>query len=236
MTSEISVSTRVVGRRSRIASTHAATWAIPPSARSSRATIVSTAWSRPIRSTASATRAGSSASAATGLRVSTRQKPQARVQRSPSTMNVAVPSAQHSERFGHPASSHTVTRSSSRSVRLSVNTSGPSFTFGRSHSGLRLSIDRPSATPAAARRDTRRTGSPGPSPRENRLRSSGRCVQATSWRSRGTTAQRAAASRATTSTTSLHRHVDALLGQRRDRAGRRCRTARCARACTSCRW
>ena len=49
-----------------------------------------------------------------GLRVSTRQNPHARVQRSPSTMNVAVPSAQHSDRFGQPASSHTVTRPRSR--------------------------------------------------------------------------------------------------------------------------
>ena len=50
--------------RSRIASTHAATCAIPPSARSSRATIVSTVWSRSMRRTASATRAGSSVPAA----------------------------------------------------------------------------------------------------------------------------------------------------------------------------
>ena len=107
-------------------------------------------------------RAGSSASGAIGLRVSTRQNPHARVQRSPSTMNVAVPSAQHSDRFGQPASSQTVMRSSSRSVRRSANTSGPCFTIGRSHSGLRLSIDKPPATPASARRDTRRTGSPGP--------------------------------------------------------------------------
>jgi hypothetical protein len=36
-------------------------------------------------------------------------------------MNVAVPSDQHSERFGQPASSQTVTRSSERSVDLSFN-------------------------------------------------------------------------------------------------------------------
>ena len=43
-----------------------------------------------------ATRAGSPGSGASGLRVSTRQKPHARVQRSPLIMKVAVPSAQHS--------------------------------------------------------------------------------------------------------------------------------------------
>ena len=53
----------------------------PPSARSSRATQVITAWARPIRATASATRAGSSASSGSGRRVSTWQKPQARVHR-----------------------------------------------------------------------------------------------------------------------------------------------------------
>ncbi len=115
-----------------------------------------------MRSTASATRAGSSAAGASGLRVSTRQNPHARVQRSPRTMNVAVPSAQHSDRFGQPASSHTVTRPRSRIVFLSASTSGPWCTLGRSHSGLRVSIDSPVVTPAAASRDASRTGSPGP--------------------------------------------------------------------------
>jgi hypothetical protein len=36
------------------------------------------------------------------------QKPQFRVHTLPSTMKVAVPSAQHSPWFGHRASSHTV--------------------------------------------------------------------------------------------------------------------------------
>ena len=79
----------------------AANWAAPPSGRSSRATAVSTAKRRPISATAAATRSGSSAAGgASGLRVSTRQKPQARVQRSPLSMKVAVPSDQHSEMFG----------------------------------------------------------------------------------------------------------------------------------------
>jgi hypothetical protein len=38
----------------------------------------------------------------------TAQKPQARVQRSPAIMKVAVPALQHSQRFGHCASSQTV--------------------------------------------------------------------------------------------------------------------------------
>ena len=109
--------------------------------------MVSTAWARPMPATASATRAGSSSAGANGLRVSTRQKPHARVHRSPSTMNVAVPSAQHSLRFGQPASSHTVTSPRSRTVFFNAITSGPCTTFGRSHSGLRLEIARPSATP-----------------------------------------------------------------------------------------
>src|SRR6478735_6031493 len=62
-----------------------------------------------MRFTAVATRWGSSASSAKGFAVFTAQKPQARVQRSPAIMKVAVPCPQHSQRFGHCASSHTVT-------------------------------------------------------------------------------------------------------------------------------
>ena len=163
-----SVSIAVVGRTVRMASTHAATWAKPLSARSSRATIVSTACDRPLAAMAAATRAGSSAAGDSGLRVSTRQKPHARVQRSPSTMKVAVPAAQHSLRFGQPASSHTVTRPCSRTVRFIASTSEPSCIFGRSHSGLRVEIVRPSATPADSSRASARPMAPGPSPRERR--------------------------------------------------------------------
>ncbi len=188
MASLIRVSTVVAGRRRRMAATVAATSPRPPSARSSRATMVSTAWSSPSRSTASATRSGSEWSTSSGRRVSTRQKPHARVQRSPSTMNVAVPSAQHSLRFGQPASSQTVTRSSSRTARLSASTSGPWWTFGRSQSGLRVEICSPPTTPTWASRslrccDASRTTAPGPAPREKADRSSGRCRQATSCRS-----------------------------------------------------
>ena len=80
----------------------------PWSAMSSRATAVTTAWDRPISTTASATRRGSSGSTGSGRRVSTRQNPHALVQRSPLIMKVAVPSFQHSGMLGQPASSHTV--------------------------------------------------------------------------------------------------------------------------------
>ena len=43
-----------------------------------------------------------------GFAVVTAQNPQARVQRSPAIMNVAVPWLQHSQRFGHCALSQTV--------------------------------------------------------------------------------------------------------------------------------
>ena len=68
-------------------------------------------------------RAGSSAAGGAGRRVSTRQNPQARVHRSPSTMNVAVRSFQHSLRFGQPASSHTVTSPWPRTVCFRASTS-----------------------------------------------------------------------------------------------------------------
>src|SRR5436190_16105147 len=64
----------------------------------------------PIRRTASATRCGSSSSSANGLAVLTAQNPQARVQRSPPIIIVAVPWLQHSQRFGHWALSQTVWR------------------------------------------------------------------------------------------------------------------------------
>ena len=65
-------------------------------------------WRSRIRRVASATRAGSSSSSGNGLAVFTAQNPQARVQRSPAIMKVAEPWAQHSQRFGQMASSHTV--------------------------------------------------------------------------------------------------------------------------------
>src|SRR5437667_12047226 len=61
-----------------------------------------------MRSTASATRCGSSSSSAKGFAVVTAQNPHARVQRSPAIIKVAVPWLQHSQRFGHCALSQTV--------------------------------------------------------------------------------------------------------------------------------
>ena len=144
LASEINASTWAPGFSLRIARIVSATCCMPPSARSSRATMVRTANSKPIRFTASATRAGSFASASSGLRVSIKQNPHARVHLSPNTMNVAVPSFQHSLKFGHPASSHTVTRLRSRSVFFVNNTSLVWFTCGRIQSGLRTEMLRPS--------------------------------------------------------------------------------------------
>src|SRR5881398_1783778 len=70
-----------------------------------------------IRITASATRCGSSSSRANGFAVVTAQNPQARVQRSPAIIIVAVPWLQHSQRFGHCALSQTVC---SRKSEISV--------------------------------------------------------------------------------------------------------------------
>ncbi len=62
----------------------------PPTLSSSRFTLVTTACFKPRVATASATRAGSSQSIASGLPFGTAQNPHRRVQISPSNMNVAV--------------------------------------------------------------------------------------------------------------------------------------------------
>jgi hypothetical protein len=81
----------------------------PPSFRSSRFTLVTTAWRSPISLTASATRRGSSQSSpSSGRPVITAQKPQLRVQTFPRIMKVAVPALQHSPILGHRALWHTV--------------------------------------------------------------------------------------------------------------------------------
>src|SRR6266478_10126298 len=109
----------------------------PPSGKSSRATaVITTCFSR-IRCTASATRAGSSVSNGNGLAVVTAQKRQARVQRSPAIMKVAVPRLQHSQWFGHLALSQTVcNRNSSSSARVWANLSVVGRVI-RSHGGKR---------------------------------------------------------------------------------------------------
>src|SRR5512141_973479 len=77
-----------------------------------------------MRWVASATRAGSSNSSGKGFAVVTAQKAQARVQRSPPIMNVAVPLLQHSQWFGQAALWQTVwSFSSSSSARVCAKVS-----------------------------------------------------------------------------------------------------------------
>ena len=95
-----------------------ATMPAPPSGRSSRATMVITACLSRMAAAAWPTRRGSSRSVVGGRPVSMAQKPQFRVQTLPSTMKVAVPSAQHSPWFGQRASSQTVCRDWLRMRRL----------------------------------------------------------------------------------------------------------------------
>ena len=91
----------------------------PLSGRSSRSTLVMTAWRRPMRAIDRATRAGSSGSFHVGLPVLTLQKPQRRVHVSPRIMKVAVPRSQQSPTFGHAASWQTVWRFSALISALS---------------------------------------------------------------------------------------------------------------------
>ena len=75
--------------------------------------------------------------AGNGFAVETAQKPQARVQRSPAIMKVAVPLLQHSQWFGHLALSQTVwsfNSSSKPRVRAKLSEVG---NLMRSHSGKR---------------------------------------------------------------------------------------------------
>ena len=228
---------RVAGRRPRIASTqrrdvrHPAVGEVVAGHHREHGVVEAHPARRPRRRAPARRAPGGS-----GWRVSTRQNPHARVQRSPSTMNVAVPSAQHSDRFGQPASSHTVTRPRSRTVCLSAITSGPWRTFGRSHVGLaRSRSDRPGAsTPdlrrsrcdrravaTSRRRPSARTGAArerrqvvGPVPPRHVLALERAALP---------TARRRA--RATTSTTSRHRGRRCPPRPATSPAGRRCRTA-----------
>jgi len=136
--SGVSTSIVVCGEAARMARMTRAKCAAPPSSRSSLSTEVMTACFRPMRATASATRAGSSSSTGPGRPVATLQKAQARVQISPRIMKVAWRRVQHSPRFGQAASSQTVARPPSRTMR---RVSANSFDTGartRIHSGLRF--------------------------------------------------------------------------------------------------
>ena len=109
----------------------------PPSLRSSRATMVTTAYSSCIRLTASAMRLGSSMSTSLGFLVSIKQKPQALVQRSPKAIKVAVPWFQHSKMLGQPASSQTVVKSRRLIVCFNFRYSGPKLALTFILSGFR---------------------------------------------------------------------------------------------------
>ena len=95
-------------------------------------------WSRPSLATASATLCGSVGSSGPGRPVRTLQKAQARVQVSPMIIMVAWRLVQHSPRLGQPASSHTVCRPCSRTMRrVSANSALATGTRTRIQSGLR---------------------------------------------------------------------------------------------------
>ena len=110
MKSGVSTSMAVPGLRWRIARIVAAQTDAPPSASSSRATLVITQCRRFIVATASATRAGSPRSSSVGRPVSMAQNVQERVQMFPRIISVAVPRDQHSPRLGHWALWQTVCR------------------------------------------------------------------------------------------------------------------------------
>ena len=135
--SPTSASTSISGARRLMARIVSATCCAPPSGRSSRSTIVSTTYLRPIATLASATFSGSSWSTGTPWPcVLTAQNRQPRVQVSPSTMNVAVPPSQHSPMLGHRASSQTVCRPRSRRVLVRRATVGPEGIGTFSHEGF----------------------------------------------------------------------------------------------------
>ena len=98
--SGIRTSTRQSGASRRIAAIVRAKISAPPSARSSRLTLVTTTWARPISATVPPTRSGSPQSSHSGRPCDTAQNPQRRVHTSPRIMKVAVRSSQHSPMFG----------------------------------------------------------------------------------------------------------------------------------------
>ncbi len=135
--SGVSTSMRVFGDLARIAPMQSAKCWAPPSRRSSRSTLVTTTYFRPMSATVWARLAGSPASGGFGRPWATSQNEQRRVQTSPRIMNVAVPWLKHSWMFGQLASSQTVTRRFSRSLAFSVCTALPDGIRTRIHDGLR---------------------------------------------------------------------------------------------------
>ena len=114
--SGVSTSTFVPGDSRRIERITPTNALEPRSGRSSRSTLVITAWRSPIFFTDWATRSGSSGSLCVGLPVLTLQKPQRRVQVSPRIMKVAVPRSQQSPMLGQAASWQTVCSPSASSI------------------------------------------------------------------------------------------------------------------------
>ena len=113
---------RVAGLCARIAAMQSTKCWAPPSRRSSRSTLVTTTYFRPMSAMVLARLRGSSASGGLGRPWATSQKLQRRVQTSPRIMKVAVPWPKHSWMFGQLASSQTVTRRFSRSFAFSFAT------------------------------------------------------------------------------------------------------------------
>ena len=71
-----------------------------------------------------------------GLPLGTAQKPQRRVHRLPSSMNVAVLWFQHSPMLGHCADSHTVCNPSPRASFFRLWKLSPTGAFARNHCGF----------------------------------------------------------------------------------------------------
>ena len=97
----------IVGRSARHCRIVSAKMPAPPSASSSRFTLVITTCSSSSDAHVSATRRGSSSSSSVGMPCAIAQYLHARVHTSPRIRNVAVPASQHSPMFGQPASSQT---------------------------------------------------------------------------------------------------------------------------------
>src|SRR5688500_4475184 len=116
---------------------HATKCCSTPSHRTSRSTLVTTTYFRPMSATVVARLSGSPASGGFGRPWATSQNEQRRVQTSPRIMKVAVPWLKHSWMFGQLASSHTVTRRFSRSLALSRATELSLGMRTRIHDGLR---------------------------------------------------------------------------------------------------
>ena len=175
--SGISTSTDTPGVRARMARIVAANSAAPPSGRSSRATAVTTAKRRPMRSTASATRVGLARVGrlgVAGVDEAEAAGPRAALavdHEGGGAVGPALGQVRAARLLAHRDEPEVADRARARRP-----TSGVSLSWARIHSGLRAEIARPSVTPASARRAARRSvggaarrapARRGPSPRLN---------------------------------------------------------------------